>query len=627
MADISMLNSQQREAVVNSYGSNTVLIAGAGSGKTATLKTRTAYLIDDLGVDPSSIMVVTFTNKAAGEIKHRISQITPDANRMWLGTFHSICVRILRQFGPQMGIKGFTIMDTYDAKSVLKEVLADRNIGTDKYLVNQYMSKISDRKSNLVRPQDCINSAQNSTVLQFAHVYQDYQNITWKRKSFDFDDLIIYAILLLSSSMSIATWFHDNIKYIMVDESQDTNTAQFQFIKLLAGANNLLLVGDDDQSIYSFRNAKPEYLLNFQKTYPDAKILKLEQNYRSTKTIIEASNAVVKHNKVRNDKTMFCDNAKGDPIIYHNCRNSADEGNWVATEIKIINSQGVDYKDVAILYRTNSQSRALEEELMKMGVPFKLVGSLGFYDRKEIKDMLAYCRLSANHSDEISFRRVLSLQKGVGKKSVDDIITFCNTMGTDYLDSLGQYMAPKRIQVTLNALTYLYHCAPTKPSEFLEHVLTTTGYKQELINEKTPEAQARLENLNELLSIAKEHESQDANITIDEFINKVSLASDPVDRAQEDAITMMTSHSAKGLEFKYVFVVGVEEKLLPHQNSLSHEPSIEEERRLMYVAMTRAKEQLYLLNAKERRDYSGNVNYNSRSRFLDEIPAHCICTV
>lgn len=629
--DLSSLNPQQRDAVINSYDSNTVLIAGAGSGKTKTLQTRVGYLIEDMNVDPSSIMVVTFTNKAAGEIKERIGQISSQAHKMWLGTFHSICVRILRQFGSHMGISRFTIMDTYDAKSVLREIMKDRNIPTEKFLVNKFMSQISDCKSNVIRPKDMLDRAQNQSEIQFAHVYQDYQNITWQRRSFDFDDLIVYTIVLLSTNMIVVKWFHDNIKYIHVDESQDTNTAQFRLIKSLAGANNLMLVGDDDQSIYSFRNAKPEYLLNFQETYPDATVFKLEQNYRSTKTIIEAANAVVKNNTVRNDKTMFCNNPKGDPIIYHESKDSYAEAEWVAIEMGLLNAQGVDYSKMAVLYRTNSQSRSIEEGLMKNSVPFKLVGSLGFYDRKEIKDLLSYCRFMSNPNDEISFRRVLGVQKGVGAKSVEDIIEHgqhvIGTNGGNFLQALAVYSPPRRIQNQVTRLTYILNSAPQTPLRFLETVIDQTSYRRDLISEGTVEAKARLENIDELLSIAQEHEIQDPGLSLEDFVNKVSLASNPKDRADQDAATLMTLHSSKGLEFPYVFMVGVEENLLPHRSSVSAKETLEEERRLAYVGISRAKKQLYILNAKERRGYGGEYSHNEPSRFIDEIPKACLMQI
>lgn len=626
MTDLNMLNEQQREVVLNSYDTNTVLVAGAGSGKTATLIARTSYLVEHMNVDPSEIMVVTFTNKAANEIKDRISAVTNEGYKMWLGTFHSICVKILRMYGNEIGIKNFTIMDTYDAKSVLKKTMQDAGLDVDKFLVNKYMKKISDKKSNMIRPQKLLDSATNREELQFAKVYKDYQNITWRRKSFDFDDLIIYAVVLFTYSMAAVKRFHDTVRFFMVDESQDTNTAQFHFIKAIVGANNLLLVGDDDQSIYSFRNAKPEYLLNFQKTYPDAKILKLEQNYRSTKTIIEASNAIVKNNVYRNDKTMVCNNAVGDPIVYHECRNNIEEGKWIATEIRLINADGVDYKDIAILYRTNAQSRSVEEQLMKYNVPFKIVGSIGFYDRKEIKDMLAYCKLIANPDDEISFRRILGLQKGVGKKTVDSIVESAITTNSNFIDIIS-YVSIPRAQVQISLLKSILVNSPKKPSEFIKYVLEYTGYKNNLLKENTPESQARLENLNELVSIALEYEAQEPNITLLEFVNKISLSSSPTDSNSASAITMMTIHSAKGLEFRYVFIIGVEEKLLPHQNSLNSDKAIEEERRLMYVAATRAKEQLYILNAKERRDFGGNIVTNKKSRFIKEIPSSCMITV
>lgn len=625
--DLSELNPQQQEAVLESMDNNTVLVAGAGSGKTRVVQVRTGFLIDDMNVSPEEIMVVTFTNKAIGELKQRLASVCPDMRGMWLGTFHSICVRALRKFGKSMGIENFTIMDTYDAKGSIRTVMESMGMPIEKATVNKFMAKISWCKSNLLNPTKMLSTASTSRDIEFARLYREYQDLTWRRRSFDFDDLIVYTVVMLTRCNDVRQWFWDNIKYVIIDESQDTNSTQFELVRLLAGSNNLFLVGDDYQSIYSWRNAKPEYLLNFQKYYPDAKVLYLEQNYRSTQTIVKASSAVIKHNLNQYDKNTFSAGPVGDPIIYHTGKDAKDEADWIATEILLLHSQGVKYKDTAILYRTNAQSRAMEESFMRFGLPYKMWGSLGFYDRKEVKDVISYLRVKSNPNDEVAFKRLLGLQKGFGKKTVDELCNYVLAVGCNCIEALGSFQCPKRLQAGVASLMNLFSLTPSCPSEFMESVLKDTGYMQDLIDEDTPEALIRIENLQELLSITKEHEDQEPGITLEEFINKLSLASDKGQDLNADTVNMMTIHSAKGLEYDIVFLVGAEEKILPHSNSIGMDSAIEEERRLFYVSMTRAKSQLYITNAASRRDYSNNINCNRASRFVDEIPSDYICKI
>lgn len=625
--DLSGLNPQQRQAVTDSLHANTVLVAGAGSGKTRVIQARTGYLLDDMGVTPDQMMVFTFTNKASNEIKHRLAHVCPDLNKMWLGTFHGVCVRILRKFGKEMGISSFTIMDTYDAKSAIKEVMDSMLIPIEKSTVNMYLGRISRCKNNLVTPSKTLAIAKSDEDLRFAKLYQDYQNLTWKRKTFDFDDLICYTVVLLARYDHVKQWFWDNIKYIMVDESQDTNAAQFQLIKLLVGFNNLFMVGDDYQSIYAFRNANPEYLLNFKMIYPNAQILYLEQNYRSTRTIVEASSALIKKNSKQYNKNTFSQKAVGDPIIYHTARDNAEEANWVAAEIQLLNGGGLDYSKMAILYRTNSQSRAIEEAFLKFGIPYKMVNSIGFYDRKEIKDIVAYMRVAANPMDDIALRRMLGMQRGFGKKTIDEFMALLSANGNDILKTLVQFPSGKRIGSGIEKMIEFFRDIPEKPSEIVDRILNSTGMLYEYIAQASVDSQTRVENIHELMAIIKEMEIQNPLMTIEDFLTQVSLATDVGKVEETEAVTMMTIHSSKGLEFNTVFLVGAEECILPHANSMTLQADLEEERRLCYVAMTRAEEQLYITNVVARRDYNGNMNFNKPSRFINEIPDKYLLTV
>lgn len=374
--DLNDLNFQQRKAVLETLepGGSAAVVAGAGSGKTKLLITRIGYIIEDMEVCPENIMAITFTNKAAGELVNRLSSITPEVRKMWVGTFHGVCVRILKKFGDSLGIEKFTIMDSKDAVKVLKAAMIELNITLEKSVIANYANRISNCKSNMLNPTKMFNTAKNEGELQFARTYERYQKLTWKKKTFDFDDLIVYTVTLLKKFPEVKQWFWDNISYVSVDEVQDTNIAQFDLIKLLAGENNLFIVGDDDQSIYSWRCAKPEYLLNFQSLYPNAKMFKLERNYRSTQNIVDASSQLIENNTIRHKKTCFSRQVIGDPILYHVSSDATDEGNWIASEISLINGQGIDFKDIVILYRTNKQSRAIEEAFLNLGIPHKLVG-------------------------------------------------------------------------------------------------------------------------------------------------------------------------------------------------------------------------------------------------------------
>lgn len=625
--DLSGLNPQQYDAVVNTYEKNTVLVAGAGSGKTFVLKSRVSYLIEDLGVDPSAIMVITFTNKAAGEIKKRLSTVSSDAHRMWLGTFHSICVKVLRLFGEDLGIKKFTILDEKDGRALLRQILEANHLPNDAQTVKTYLSKISSYKNNLIPPSQLMAHYPNEeSNIDFIRVYDRYQQETWQRRLFDFDDLICYTVRLLQRSQRVRDWFHFNIKYIMIDESQDTNSSQFELIRLMIGPNNLLLVGDDDQCIYSFRDAKPEYILNFERIFPDSQTLKLEQNYRSTQKIIHASNCVIEKNTIRSDKRMFTANHPGGEIIYHRAKDNADEASWIVEEIKLLHQQGTPYEDQAVLYRTNGQSRSVEEALLKANIPYRIVGGFKFYDRKEIKDILAFFKLRTNPRDDVSFKRILGMIPRVGKGTIDNVITFAKVQNISLISALEQYtFQPRQVAFVQQFLPLLTDSYATLRA-YVKDILKRTSMVESFLQENDKESGSKIENIREFVTIVVEQEIANPSLTLEEFVHHLALTTDQ-DQKSDQGVTLMTIHSSKGLEFDYVYIVGVEEDVLPHRNSKTP-AGLEEERRLMYVGMTRAKTQLYLLNCESRIDpYSRGISRNEPSRFIDDIPKECIITI
>ena len=626
MTNLSMLNEQQKEAVIQSIDNNIVLMAGAGSGKTATLVKRTQYLIDDMGVSPSSIMLITFTNKAANEIRERISTVTKDYYKMWIGTFHRICSRIIRMFGDKMGIKNYTILDTREAKNIVSTLLQDNGVDASKYVVNEYLNKISKYKNELKNPEKVLSEGKENTT--FTSVYRQYQNICWQRKCFDFDDLIIYAIMLLSSYEEVRDWVHSNILYTMVDETQDTNSAQFALIKLIVGDNNVMVVGDVNQSIYAFRNAKPKYLEQFANNHPNTLKLKLEQNYRSTQNIINAANALIKNNSFGTKLNMFCDNNKGELIQILEATDATMEARWIVSEIL---SSKKPLSDFAIIYRANSQSRIIEEELTNAGIGYTIFGSQSFYSRKEVRDLLAWCKCVINPFDVNSFKRVLGTLKGVGKVTIEAIIKQANDNKISYRNAIKHYINNKviknhsvvyRLINVYDILTTTY----TKCSDIISDVLSKTDYKKELMSVITDETQEKLDIINEFVSMINSVEANNPDEDMVEIVNQVSMLSDAkgAEKEQLDAVRLMTAHASKGLEFNTVFIIGAEEGLFPHANSISSNSNdeIEEERRLFYVAMTRAKEKLYITRAIRKLVSKDGGYINCKpSRFLSEIPS------
>lgn len=624
--DLNTLNDQQRTAVLESMNHNVVLLAGAGSGKTATLVKRTQYLIDDLGVSPDNIMIITFTNKAAGEIRERVSTVSTQAYKMWIGTFHRICTRLMRMFGSRLGIQNFTIMDTKESKNLVKEILDAQGVEYTSYMVTDLVSKISTYKNNLIKPVKVLADP-NEKKLN-ATVYQEYQNISWRRKSFDFDDLIIYTILLLSSYADVLQWVHDNIKYLMVDESQDTNSAQFQLIQLIAGDNNIMMVGDTCQSIYGFRNAKPKYLEYFADNHPNTVKLKLEQNYRSTKTIIEAANHVVNKNQFGTKLQMFCANEVGEKIQVFEGLDAYNEARWIASEILMNGNKNLS--NYAVIYRANFQSRILEEEFTKCGIGYTVFGSQSFYSRKEVRDLLAYCKLVVNPYDIESFKRILGTLKGVGKVTIDNIVNNAQDNCINFHDAINAYLPNMKAGVIshrLQTVSSIINKQYDKCSDIVKDVLFLTEYKTELTNVQTEETDEKLAIIDEFVEMMLSMEANDANDNMTEIIDQIALLSDAkgAEKANLNAVKLMTAHASKGLEFNTVFIVGAEEGLFPHANALNENTTeaIEEERRLFYVAMTRAQKKLYISRACQKRaGKEGGLIISKASRFLREIPKH-----
>ena len=619
--DLSDLNEQQKNAILNTFDKNCVVVAGAGSGKTKVLTSRVGYIIDDMNVQPSKIMVVTFTNKAASELKTRLSAVCDDLNEMWVGTFHSICVKILKNFGYKININSFTIMDTRDSKALLKETLKDLNMSTEKSTINKYINKISNLKNNLISKKTIRDKANTVEERELASVYEEYTKSAWRKRAFDFDDLIFYSVILLKKSSEVREWFHNNVKYILTDEMQDTNTAQFELLKLLAGNNNLYLVGDVDQSIYGFRSAKPEYLIKFQKFYPTAQVLKLERNYRSTKTIVKASNELIKNNANRIDKNSFTENKIGDPIIYHQCINAKEEGEWVANEIFMSSGQK-SFNDIAILYRTNAQSRAIEDALMKFNIPYKLIGSTSFYDRKEIKDILSFVKFISNKKDVFAFKRALGVINGIGKTSIEKAIDYAKENNIDLLESVNTIKLTPRAIHAVVLFNEIVNIDKAKPSQMIKEIAIKSGILKELYDENTKESLSRVENIKELISVAKEQEQYNKNLSLQDFLNNIALSSGTDKEKENGTVSLMTIHSSKGLEFETVFIVGMEENILPHSNCTTKK-DIEEERRLAYVAVTRAKNNLYLTSAQTRIETSC-ISVQSESRFIKEMEEYII---
>ncbi|QWF75203.1 DNA helicase PcrA [Bacillus subtilis] len=635
---LSGLNPVQQEAVKTTDGP-LLLMAGAGSGKTRVLTHRIAYLMAEKHVAPWNILAITFTNKAAREMKERVESILgPGADDIWISTFHSMCVRILRRDIDRIGInRNFSILDTADQLSVIKGILKERNLDPKKFDPRSILGTISSAKNELTEPEEFSKVAGGYYDQVVSDVYADYQKKLLKNQSLDFDDLIMTTIKLFDRVPEVLEFYQRKFQYIHVDEYQDTNRAQYMLVKQLAERfQNLCVVGDSDQSIYRWRGADITNILSFEKDYPNASVILLEQNYRSTKRILRAANEVIKNNSNRKPKNLWTENDEGIKISYYRGDNEFGEGQFVAGKIHQLHSSGKrKLSDIAILYRTNAQSRVIEETLLKAGLNYNIVGGTKFYDRKEIKDILAYLRLVSNPDDDISFTRIVNVPKrGVGATSLEKIASYAAINGLSFFQAIQQVDFIGVSAKAANALDSFRQMIENLTNmqdylsitELTEEILDKTEYREMLKADKSIEAQSRLENIDEFLSVTKNFEQKSEDKTLVAFLTDLALIADidQLDQKEEesggkDAITLMTLHAAKGLEFPVVFLMGLEEGVFPHSRSLMEEAEMEEERRLAYVGITRAEQELYLTNAKMRTLF-GRTNMNPESRFIAEIP-------
>lgn len=637
LIDLSSLNPQQKEAVMTTEGPLLVL-AGAGSGKTRVLTHRIAHLIADEGVQPYEILAITFTNKAAGEMRARLSkQIGGNAAGMWVATFHAMCVRILRAHADQIGFThNFTIYDDDDSKRLVKEIMQTEHIDEKSWSINSIRNRISSTKNELKTAKEYEALASTPPEKVTAQVYSAYQRRLFAANAMDFDDLLFNTVKLFVEHPETLESYQKRFRFIHVDEYQDTNHAQYRITNLLAAYwRNLMVVGDDDQSIYSWRGADITNILEFEKDYPEARVVKLEQNYRSTQTILDAANAIVSNNSGRKDKRLFTDEAAGEKIALYLATTEKDEANYIAGEIDRLTAKGdYLYNDCAVFYRTNAQSRNLEDAFLRAGIPYRLVGGTKFFERAEIRDVMAYLKAVVNPADDVSLKRIINTPKrALGKTTVDYVsnLAYDNDITFNQAIKLAVEMGELRSSAigSLDEFAELLEAMRTMKGDLLDLVdmiIDKSGLIRALEAQRTDEAQARVENIREFLSVvadfADSHD-EDEN-TLEAFMEWLALRSD-LDSvsASDDSVTLMTVHTAKGLEYPVVFVAGLEENIFPHQNSIFSESGVEEERRLMYVAVTRARKLLYLTYASSRMTF-GTTNYNAPSRFIEEIPAELV---
>ena len=631
---VKNMNSEQSEAVRTTEGP-LLIMAGAGSGKTRVLTHRIAYLLDEKDVSPYNILAITFTNKAAKEMKARVEHLVgEEAQVIWMSTFHSMCVRILRRDADRIGIeRNFTIIDPTDQKSVIKDVLKSENIDSKRFEPRMFIGAISNLKNELKTPEDAQKEANDFHSQMVATVYKGYQRQLSRNEALDFDDLIMTTINLFERVPETLEYYQNKFQYIHVDEYQDTNKAQYTLVKLLANQfKNLCVVGDSDQSIYGWRGADIQNILSFEEDYPEAKTIFLEQNYRSTKNILNAANEVIKHNSERKPKGLWTANSGGDKIQYYEAMTERDEAEYVVKEIMKHQRSGKKYSEMAILYRTNAQSRVLEETFMKSNIPYTMVGGQKFYDRKEIKDLLSYLRVIANSNDDISLQRIINVPKrGIGPSSVEKIQTYALQNNISMFDALAEVdfigLSKKVTQECISFYEMIQNLIKEQEfleiSEIVDEVLQKSGYRDMLDREQSIESRSRLENLDEFMSVPKDYEE---NTPLEEqslinFLTDLSLVADIDEADTQNGVTLMTMHSAKGLEFPIVFIMGMEESLFPHIRAIKSEDDheMEEERRICYVAITRAEELLYITNATTRMLF-GRSQSNMPSRFLKEIP-------
>lgn len=617
--DLSNLNDKQLEAVKWPDGPLLVL-AGAGSGKTKVLTTKVSYLVNQQNVDPYNILAITFTNKAAKEMKERtIKMLGPDAYKIQISTFHSLGLLLIRENYEKLGFeKNFTILDSDDTLTIIKKILKDMNLDPKIYNPRAIRNKISSAKNEMMDSNYYSRFANSEYEEIVLSVFQKYEAKVLKNNSLDFDDLLLLPIKLFKKYPDVLEKYQERFKYILVDEYQDTNEAQYSLIKMLSKKyQNICVVGDLDQSIYGFRGANFRNILNFEKDYPKAKVVLLEENYRSTGNILKVANDIIKNNKHRKDKTLWTKNVDGPKIRYHRAYDEKDEADFVINEIKKLIVNGVNKEDIAVLYRTNAQSRNMEEALLRENIPYKVVGSFYFYNRKEIKDLISYLKLVYNSNDDVSLMRIINVPKRqIGPKTIEALASKAVTNGTsiyEAIDSGKENDFKKMIEDIKKESENI------SLTELVELILVKTGMRQELESSKNIEAEIRLENLEEFKSITKNFEENNGVISLEDFLLEISLVSDIEEhKNNNDVVTLMTVHSAKGLEFAHVFIIGLEEGLFPHANALDNPDELEEERRLCYVAVTRAKKTLTLVNAQRRMLY-GNTNCNLPSRFIKEI--------
>ena len=636
MSLLDALNEPQRQAVMATDGP-LLILAGAGSGKTRVLTHRTAYLIEECGVNPYNIMAITFTNKAAGEMRERIDQMVGyGSESIWVCTFHSTCVRILRRYIDRLGFgTNFTIYDSDDQKTLMKDVCKRLEIDTKMYKEKMFLSAISSAKDELIDPIEFETRAAGDYVKRKqAQVYREYQQALKQNNALDFDDLIMKTVELFKLDKEVLASYQDRFRYIMVDEYQDTNTAQFELIRLLAlKYQNLCVVGDDDQSIYKFRGANIYNILNFEHHFPDATVIKLEQNYRSTQNILDAANAVIANNQGRKEKRLWTDNGAGDKITFEQLDTAAEEADFVARDIaRRVRKGEYQYKDCAILYRTNAQSRLFEERFITANIPYKIFGGVNFYARKEVKDLLAYLKTIDNGQDDLAVRRIINIPKrGIGAASINKVALYAQEQEISFYDALcvaeqvpGLGKAAAKIRPFVLFIQSMKAKAKLlSVADLLQEVIETTGYVRELEAEGRDEAEARIENIDELISKAVDYAEGEEAPTLNGFLENVALVAD-IDSFDEnsDYVVLMTLHSAKGLEFPNVYLAGLEDGLFPSYMSITSDNSqaeIEEERRLAYVGITRAKKNLTITSARVRM-VRGQTQYGKVSRFVREIP-------
>ena len=644
MSIYDTLNEPQREAVLHTDGP-LLILAGAGSGKTRVLTHRIAYLIEEMGVNPWNILAITFTNKAAGEMRQRVDDLVGfGSESIWVSTFHSMCVRILRRFIDRLGYDNrFTIYDTDDQKTLMKAVCKKVDIDTKRFKERMLLSVISSAKNEMILPEEFeLNAGGDFAQLKIAKVYREYEAQLKANNALDFDDLLVKTVQLLQTQPDVRENYQERFRYIMVDEYQDTNTVQFKLVSLLAGKyRNLCVVGDDDQSIYKFRGANIRNILDFEKEYPDAKVIKLEQNYRSTENILNAANGVISNNKGRKDKTLWTANGEGQKICLKQFDTAYDEAEFIAEDIKKEVRDGASYNDSAVLYRTNAQSRLLEEKFIAMNIPYKIVGGINFYARREIKDILAYLKTVDNGQDDLAVRRIINVPKrGIGLTTINRIQEAADARGISFYDAL---LAPEMIPgagrsaAKLNsfaALIEYFKGQAEKESltDLLNEILDMTDYTQNLEADDEIDAESRLQNIEELLNKAAAYEEdcedRDEKATLSGFLEEVALVAD-IDSLEEDQdyVVLMTLHSAKGLEFPHVYLAGMEDGLFPSYMTITGDDpeELEEERRLCYVGITRAEQKLTLTCARKRM-VRGETKRNPISRFISEIPPELLDT-